>query len=142
MQKTTQTGVARTKSQRKASLTSKFRKAVDENIIVYPTDERAEARKQGQARTSIGVTRTKPPTKSLPDFPVLVIKGVLRTVGSKLIFAYFCSATKVGRRRQNKVSKPCRVPTKRHPPSSEGKSPSRRMRGQKTYALLNIFSNS
>ena len=85
-QKTTQIGVTRTKPQRKASLTSKFRKAVDENIIVYPTDERVEARKQGQARTSIGVTRTKPPTKSLPDFPVLVIKGVLRTVGSKLIF--------------------------------------------------------
>ena len=44
----------------------------------------------------------QPVNKSLSDSPVLVTnKGVLRTVGSKLIFAYFCSATKVGRRRHN-----------------------------------------
>ena len=30
-------------------------------------------------------------------------KGVLRTAGSKLIFAHFCSATKVGRRRQKSL---------------------------------------
>ena len=41
-----------------ASLTSKFRRAVDENTSVYPPDQRAEARKEKQARTSTGVIRT------------------------------------------------------------------------------------
>ena len=93
---------------------------------------RTSAPKRGGRRTRTRpriVTRTKPTTKSLPDYPVLVInKGVLRTVGSKSTFAYFSLTRKVGRRRQNKVSKnhlPVRGKTNRQnaPPRRGGRSP-------------------
>ena len=117
----------------KASLTIRFWRAVDESTSVYPTGQRAEARKQRQARTSTGVTRTRLTTKSLSDYPVSVgNKGVLRTVGSKSTFAYFSLTRKVGRRRQNTKRGPSGTDRKkislvgyrqkRPRPSSEGQT--------------------
>ena len=47
-------------------------------------------------------------------------------MGSKLIFAYFCSETKVGRRRQN---------TKRHPSGTDRNTPPRGRQNTRQYTV-------
>ena len=67
---------------------------------MLPPRQRAEARKEEMAVTPSQRQRQKPPVRA-SGLLVQGNKGVLRTIGSKLIFAYFCSATKVGHRRLN-----------------------------------------
>ena len=70
-----------------------------------PYNHQGSAPKRGNRGT---VTPLHPSAEQSHDtngtrLPIIGNKGVLRTIGSKLIFAYFCSATKVGRRRHNTI---------------------------------------